>query len=337
MPDTVLVTGGGGFLGSRLVELLLDAGHDVRFLARGRYPEVEARGARGVQADLRDAAALHEAFRGVATVHHVASKAGYWGSRDEFESVNVRGTENVLAAARACGVRRVVYTSTPSVIGYRHDACGIADAPYPDRWESPYGETKARAEQLVLAANGGDLATTALRPHLVVGPRDNHLLPRVIARARQGRLAIIGDGQNRVDVTYVDNAAWAHVDAAAALTAPDAPCAGRAYFVSNDQPVLLWEWVNALLPRVGVAPVTRRIGFGTASAIGAVMELAWRLLPLPGEPRMTRFLAAAMARSHWYSMEPAKRDLGYRVRVSLAEGTDRTVAWLRDQNPVQVT
>jgi 2-alkyl-3-oxoalkanoate reductase len=331
----VLVTGGGGFLGRRVVELLLEQtpGRDVRFLARGQYPEVEALGAKGFQVDLRDGKGLREVLRGVEAVHHVASKAGAWGTREEFAEINIEGTRHLIEACKAEGVRKLVYTSTPSVIGYAHEAEGIEQAPYPTSWESPYGETKAIAEQAVLAANGaplpdgGKLATVSLRPHLIIGPRDNNLLPNVIARARSGALRIVGDGKNKVDITYVDNAAWAQLDAERALTGPDAGCAGKAYFLSNDEPVVLWDWVNDFLPRVGVAPITRKVSFGVASTVGSVMEWAWRTLPLKGEPRMTSFLASALARSHWYSMAPAKRDLGYTVRVPLAEGTRRTAEW----------
>ncbi|MCB9699936.1 MAG: NAD-dependent epimerase/dehydratase family protein [Alphaproteobacteria bacterium] len=338
MGETVLVTGGGGFLGRRLIEMLLeeDPSRTVRFLARGRYPEVEALGAVGLQVDLRDADKLREAVRGCDVVHHVASKAGYWGPREEFASINVDGTRNVIEACKAEGVTRLVYTSTPSVIGYEHDAQGIEEAPYPSSWESAYGETKAEAERLVLAANGAEvaggkrLATVSLRPHLIIGPRDNNLLPRVVERARQGRLMIVGDGTNKVDITYVDNAAGAHLDAQRALTGPDAPCAGKAYFISNDEPVVLWDWVNDFLPRVGVPKVTRSIGLGTASTLGGAMEWAWRTFGLSGEPRMTKFLAAALAKSHWYSMAPARRDFGYQVRVPMAEGTARTAAWFKE-------
>lgn len=331
-----LVTGGGGFLGRRIVELLLEAGHEVRFLARGRYPEVEALGAEGLQVDLRDADAVKAAVEGCDALFHVASKAGYWGSRDDFYGINVDGTQHLLDAAVAHGVTRFVYTSTPSVIGYEGEVTGIGEAPYPQQWESLYGETKAKAEQIVLAFNGreleggGRLSTVSLRPHLIIGPRDNNLLPRVIERARSGQLRIVGDGENTVDLTYVDNAAWAHLDAAEALTGPDVPCAGKAYFISNDEPVKLWHWVNDFLPRIGAPTVDRKVGLGTATAVGAVMETAWRWLPLKGEPRMTRFLAAALARSHWYDMTPAKEDFGYRIRVPMAEGTARTAAWFQD-------
>lgn len=335
MSGPVLVTGGGGFLGRRLIELTLAAspGRDVRFLARGRYPEVEALGARGSSVDLTDPAAeaaLREVVRGCDTVHHVASKAGVWGPYDEYARINVAGTERLLAACVAEGVRRFVYTSTPSVIGYGHDAEGIESAPYPATFETPYGETKAKAEQLVLAHNGrGGLATVALRPHLIFGPRDPHLLPRVLDRARAGSLVIVGDGKNRVDLTYVDNAAYAHLDAERALTGPDAACAGRAYFISNDEPVVLWEWLGGVLAELSIPPLKRRVPMGLTAAGGSVAEWVWRAFGLAGEPRMTRFLALALARSHWYSMAPAKRDLGYTVRVPMSAATAATVASLR--------
>lgn len=326
-----MVTGGGGFLGRRIVELLLEEGHEVRFLARSAYPDIEALGARGLQVDLRDREALRGALAGCDTVFHVASKAGYWGDPAEFEAINVHGTENLLAACREQGVARFVYTSTPSVVGYGIEADGIDSAPYPNTWESPYGETKARAERLVLAANGPDLATVALRPHLIIGERDPHLVPRVIERARLGRLFAVGDRTNRVDLTYVDNAAWAHLDAAHALTDAQAPCAGKAYFISNDAPVVLWDWIDDFLGRVGAPPVRRRVPLGLALGAGTLVEGAWRALRLSGEPPLTRFLALALARSHWYDMGPARRELGYRIRVPLDEATERTARWFSAQ------
>jgi nucleoside-diphosphate-sugar epimerase len=335
----VLVTGGGGFLGRRIVELHLERGDDVAFVARHRYPEVEALGARGHVADLADGTRLPALFAGHDVVHHVAGKAGYWGPRAEFVAGNVTATEHVLSACRDASVPRLVYTSTPSVVGYARDAGGIAHAPYPSRWESVYGETKARAEQLVLAANGaplangGRLATVALRPHLVIGPRDPHLLPRVLERARAGTLVAVGSRKNVVDLTYVDNAAYAHLDAAEALDGPGAACAGQPYFVTNGEPVRLWPWVDELLRALDLPPVRRRIPLPVATAAGAILESVYSALRIRGEPRITRFLAAALARGHWYDPEPARRDLGYVPRVPLAEGTRRTVEWFRSEAP----
>lgn len=326
----VLVTGGGGFLGRRIVELLVERGDDVTFLARGRYPEVEALGARGLQVDLRDAEAVAGAAHGQDGIVHVAAKAGFFGPLADYRANNVDATRNVLDAAERHDVGRLVYTSTPSVIGYDHDSENAPqDTPYAAEHWSPYPETKAEAERMVLGANGSHIATVALRPHLIFGPRDTNLLPRVLARARSGKLAIVGDGTNRVDMTYVDNAAWAHLDALDALVDGSAPHAGKPYFISNDEPIVLWEWLNELFAELDIQPVSRKISLGMASAVGNVMEWAWTKLPLKGEPRMTKFLAAGLARSHWYDMGPAKRDFGYRVRVPMAEGTAATVAWFR--------
>ncbi len=327
----VAVTGGGGFLGARLVALLCARGEAVRVLGRRSYPELETLGARCIPLDIRDTAVLRAAITGSEAVFHLAAKTGYWGQRNEFWSVNVAGTRSVLEAVRGAGIPKLVYTSTPSVVGYARDVeNGGPDLPYAAAHESAYAESKAQAERLVLAANDRDLATVALRPHLIIGPGDRQMLPRVVRRAARGRLRIVGDGRNRVDLTYVDNAAWAHLDAVDALAASSAPPAGRAYFISNGQPVVLWDWLNQLLVELGVPPVTRRIPLGPARAAGRAIETLWRALRLHGEPPITRFLAGALARSHWYDTGPAAGHLGYRVRVPMEEATRRTRQWLAD-------
>ena len=326
---TAVVTGGGGFLGRRIVELLCARGDNVRMVARRRCLAIEARGATGIQLDIRDAAAVATALQGADVVFHAAAKTGPWGAEAEFWAVNVGGTRNLLNAAQACGVRRFVYTSTPSVVGCADDVeNGGSDLPYAAVHESAYPASKAEAERMVLAANGAGMRTVALRPHLIIGPGDRHMMPRLVRRAAAGRLWIIGDGRNRVDLTDVDNAAWAHLDAADALSDSAARCAGRAYFISNGEPVVLWEWLNRILQGLGLPPVTQSLPLGVARLAAAAAEGLWSVLRLDGEPPVTRFLASALARSHWYDLEPARRDLGYDVRVSMEESTQRTLQWL---------
>jgi nucleoside-diphosphate-sugar epimerase len=330
-PATAVVTGAGGFLGRRITELLCDRGEAVRVLVRQPHPDLEALGATPIILDIRDASAVHSALRDADVVFHVAAKTGPWGAAAEFRSVNVGGTRNVLDAARAGSVRRLVFTSTPSVVGYARDVeNGGPDLPYAAVHESAYSQSKAEAERLVLAASGTSLRTVAVRPHLVIGPGDRRMMPLVVRRAATGRLRIIGDGRNRVDLTDVDNAAWAHLDAADALEVPEAPCAGRAYFISNGEPVLLWEWLNRVLAALGVPPVTRSLPLRTARLAAVAVEQIWGAFHLAGEPPITAFLAGALARSHWYDLAPARRDLGYHVRVSMEEATRRTLAWLAD-------
>lgn len=325
----VLVTGAGGFLGQYLVAQLVARGDRVRGLARGAYPALERLGVESVRADIRDRQAVQAAVSGVEVVYHTAAVPGVWGAWELFHSVNVRGTENVIAACRAGGVRKLVFTSSPSVTFDGTDQCGVDEsAPYPQRWLCHYPHTKALAEQAVLAANDGrDLLTCALRPHLIWGPRDPHLVPRLIERARRGRLRQVGDGSNLIDMVYVENAARAHLLAADAL-ADQSPVAGRAYFITQGEPVRCWDWINAILGLVGLPPVRRRISASLARRAGTLLETAYRLLRIEREPLMTRFLAAQLATSHYFSIERARRDFGYQPLVSTDEGMRRLGAWL---------
>ncbi len=325
----VAVTGGGGFLGRRIVEMLRARGTQVRSISRGSYPELEALDVECRQADLSDKSAVHAALEGVDAVVHVAAKAGVWGKRSDFMSTNLTGTENVLAACSSQGIKRLVYTSSPSVCfdGQDHLNAGN-DLPRAQRFLSPYPESKALAEALVLEADSPQLATVALRPHLIFGPRDPHLVPRLLESAARGRLIRIGDGRNEVSLTHVDNAAWAHVCALRALE-PGAACAGQAYFVCNRESVRLWDWINALLGNLGRTPVERRTPLGLARMAGALCEAGWKVLPLKGEPPITRFVALQLARSHSYDLAPLERDLGYRERLDMATATAQLVADLR--------
>jgi nucleoside-diphosphate-sugar epimerase len=235
----------------------------------------------------------------------------------------VTGTENVIAACKKHGVRKLVYTSTPSVVHGGGDLEGADESvPYPDHYEAPYPETKAKAERAVLAANGPELATVSLRPHLIWGPGDPHLVPRILARARAGKLRRVGTRPVKVDVTYIDNAADAHLLAGDRLDV-GSPVAGKAYFISNGEPVDLWEFINRVLAAAGLPPVTMTVSVWKARLAGQVLEWVYRTLRLPGEPPMTRFVASQLSTSHWYDIAAARRDLGYSPGVSVEEGLRR--------------
>ena len=321
----ILVTGGGGFLGQALCRGLVERGHQVISFNRGHYPVLAQLGVGQVQGDLSDGHALTHAADGVGAIFHNAAKAGAWGSYQGYHSANVIGTRNVLEACRRHGIAKLVYTSTPSVT---HRAThpvegGTADnVPYGENFQAHYATTKAIAEKAVLVANDSSLATIALRPRLIWGPGDQQILPKLVERAKQGRLRIVGDGCNLVDTTYIDNAAQAHFDAFEHL-AVGAACAGRAYFISNGEPKPMGELLNALLDAAGAPRVEKHVSFKTAYRIGAVCEALWTCLPLKGEPPMTRFLAEQLSTTHWYDMAPATRDFGYRPGISFDEGITR--------------
>ena len=327
----ILVTGGGGFLGQALCRGLVERGHEVASFNRGHYPALEALGVRQIRGDLADRDATIAAAKHVDAIFHNAAKAGAWGSYDSYHQANVVGTRNVLDACRTHGIGRLVYTSTPSVTHratHPVEGLGADEVPYGEDFQAPYATTKTIAEKEALASNDANLAVVALRPRLIWGPGDQQILPRLVERARAGRLRIVGDGNNKVDTTYIDNAAQAHFDAFEHL-APGAACAGKAYFVSNGEPWPMRELLNALLDAAGAPRVDKTLSFKAAYRIGAVCEALWRALPLKGEPPMTRFLAEQLSTAHWYSMEPARRDFGYVPRVGMREGLERLAASLR--------
>lgn len=327
-----LVTGGGGFLGKAIVERLVARGDSVTSYARGDYPELRTLGVTVARGDLSDADAVCRAAEGCDIIFHVAAKAGIWGPYQEYYHANVVGTENIIAACRACGIARLVYTSTPSVVFDGKDQEGIDEsAPYPSHYHAHYPQTKAQAERLVLQANDGRLATVALRPHLIWGPGDHHLVPRILARARAGILRRVGRRDNLVDCVYIDNAADAHLLAADRL-APGSPVAGKAYFISQGDPWPLWDLVNAILQAADLPPVTRWVPPSLAYAAGWAFETAYRLLGLTSEPRMTRFLACELSTAHWFNIAAARRDLGYHPSVSITEGLRRLRESFRGAN-----
>ncbi len=323
-----LVTGGGGFLGSAIVRLLLARGDEVRSYSRNDYPELAQLGVEQVQGDLADQDGVVRATEGCDIVFHVAAKAGIWGRYAEYYSANVTGTDNVIAACRHHNIDRLVYTSSPSVVFDGRDVEGGNESlPYPAHFEANYPRSKALAEQKVLAANGPSLATVSLRPHLIWGPGDNHLVPRIIAKAKAGKLRRIGNRPCLVDTVYVDNAADAHLLAADRL-AFGAPAAGKAYFISNGEPIPLWQMVNQILATAGLPPVTRTVSPGIAYAAGVVCEGIWNHLRLSGEPPMTRFVAKELATAHWFDISAARHDLGYKPRISTEEGLKQLQKWL---------
>lgn len=329
---TILVTGGGGFLGKSILRALVDRGVATRTLCRGdytNYPWLREWGVELLQGDLADPQAVLAAVDGCEAVFHVAARVDIWGPYADFYATNTLGTKHVIDACLSCGVSKLIYTSTPSVVHGGDAVDGVDEsAPYPEHFEAHYPATKALAEQAVLAANGPRLATVALRPHLVWGPGDTSMLPRVLAKARAGRVRMIGAPQ-KIDTIYIDNAVDAHLAALDRL-APGAPLAGRAYFVTQGEPLDGPAFLNDLLAAAGLPPVRKTVSIGTARAIATILEWLWTLLRMRGEPPLTRFVVSQLSTAHWYDISAAKRDLGYAPRVSYADGMQRLQAWLRE-------
>jgi nucleoside-diphosphate-sugar epimerase len=316
----ILVTGGSGFLGGAVVRRLVARGEAVRSLQRQDSPALRELGVDLVRADLADRDAVLHAAKGCDAVIHIAAKTGVWGPSADYYRANVLGTRNILDACRENGIRRLVYTSTPSVIHAGGDIEGVDESvPLATHFETAYPATKADAERLILAANGPELGTVILRPHLIWGPDDPQLTARILARGKAGRLRLVGSGLKRIDSIYIDNAVDAHLLALDRI-APGAGCAGKAYFITQGEPMPQRDLINGILKAGGLPPCGKSISPKAAYAIGLVMEIIWRALNRQDEPLMTRFIAKQLATAHWYDISAARRDLGYEPAISVAQG-----------------
>lgn len=329
-----LVTGGGGFLGSAIVKALLERGDTVRTIQRGDYPFLLEWGAETIKGDLIVQEDINNAVPGCDVIFHVAAKAGVWGAYDDYYRANVMATRNVIEACKKNNVKYLVYTSTPSVVFDGKDEVGINEStPYVTHFFNAYQQTKAEAEQLVLNSNSEALKTVALRPHLIWGPGDSHLVPRIINRARSGRLKLVGNCKNKVDSCYVDNAALAHFLAAEELMS-SAKCAGKAYFISNDEPMTMQALINRILAAAKLRPVSKTISAGLAYNVGALLEMIYSVLNKKSEPIMTKFVAKQLSTSHWFDLSAAKSDFNYEVKVSIDEGMRRLEQYLNKNKSI---
>ena len=323
----VLVTGGSSLIGAGVAAALADRGDEVVVQQRSRSDRLASLEIRQELGDIRDREAVLAAAEGCDAIVHLAAKVGVVGDWEEYRSINVDGTNNVLAAARRHRIRRIVHVSSPSVAhGGEPIIGGGADAPMLGRSRAWYPESKALAEIAALDAAGVDLGVVAVRPHLVWGPGDTQLVGRIVERAASGRLALVGGGRALVDTTYIDNAVSALVAAVDAVH-PGAPCSGRAYVVSNGEPRMIRELVEGICRAADVPFAPRTVSLRVGRSLGAVVERAWPVLRRSDEPPLTQFLAEQLGTAHWFDPRPAQEDLGWAPSVSIDDGLDRLAAW----------
>lgn len=319
----ILVTGGSGFIGFELCKQLLEEGHTVISLQRNFSDKIEQLGITQCIADLTNAGACYEKLKDqtdIDAVFHTAAKAGIWGSYKSYYAANVVATENILNWCKKSKIKYLIYTSTPSVVYGEKSLENVDESlPYPSKFLTYYAQTKAQAEALVLSAHSHQLQVVSLRPHLVFGPGDPHLIPRIIARSKQQRLWQIGNAQNLVDVIHVSNAAYAHLCALNFLV--ESPLhGGKPYFIAQERPVPLWWFIDKILSLKKLPPIRYSLNLKVAYLIGFILENCFKCLPWLGEPPMTRFLAKQLGTSHYFNQSAAIMDLAYRPKISIEDG-----------------
>ncbi|MDR0522765.1 MAG: NAD-dependent epimerase/dehydratase family protein [Planctomycetaceae bacterium] len=326
-----LVIGGTGFLGREITCQLLERGKKVRTLCR-RNADIP-KGAELIIGDITDRSSLQKACRGIETVFHTAALPSITVHWQPFYETNVLGAENVLNACQETGVQKLIYTSSASVVFNGRSQPGVDEtAPYPSKFLAHYPHSKAIAEKMILDAGlspANPLLTCSIRPHVIIGERDRHLIPRLLDRAKKGKLFRVGSGRNMIDITFVENAALGHIQAAEALTGKGSPVNGNAYFLSQGEPVNCWEWIDNVLVMKGLPKVRRSLSLPAAWTLGTALEVWYKIWRLRGEPVMTRFLAATLAETHYLNIAKARQDFGYAPVLSMEEGMKRLAAAMR--------
>lgn len=321
-----LVTGATGFLGQALARRLHSQGADVSAL--GRNPailaQLEREGMRPIRADLVNGEAVAAACQGQEIVFHAGALAAPWGRAQDFHNSNVLGTQNVIAGCETHGVGRLVHVSTPSIYFGLDSLVNVAeDAPLPVQPVNEYARTKLLAEAEIDKAFERGLPVITIRPRAIFGPGDTTILPRLIPRLKTGRLPVIGDGRNVIDLTYVENV----VDALLLCATSPAATLGKKYNITNGEPTALWPLIEKLCAGLGYQPPRRRVPYGLVDGAAALMEVVYRRLPGQPEPPLTRYSVALLAKNTTLDISAARRALGYRPRVSVEEGFRHFVAW----------
>lgn len=320
----VFITGGAGFLGSHIIDKLLSEGHEITSYSRGDYPDLKEKGVNTVQGSLSDLEKLSKACEGHDAFFHTASKVAMWGKTSDFIETNFVGTQNALKACKRAGIKTFIYTSTPSVVFGKESLKGVDEkTPYPEQSYSRYGASKARAEKWVLEQNSDEVKTISLRPHLIFGPRDKNLIPRLVEAAKKNKLKMVGEGKNKVDVLYVENAADAHLKAWQALLEKPELVGGQAYFIGQG-PVVLWDFINNILAHHGLPPVKKKVSFEKAFKVGGIIEKGAEFFKVYNwHPPMTRFVALQLSKDHYFDHKKANEHLGWTPKVSLNEALSR--------------
>lgn len=329
--EKVLITGATGFLGRHTAQRLIGEGAQVtglgRSLSQGRL--LTEMGARFVSCDLAHANNLGEIFRDHDLVIHCAALASPWGRYKEFYAANVTATENVLKAAREAGIKRLVHVSTPSIYIDHSNRLDVHESePLPRRAINYYADTKRLAEERVDLATREGLPVVCIRPQGIIGPGDSAIFPRIMRMARRKILPIIGDGDNWIDLTYVDNVVEALL---LAMRAP-AQANGRKYNITNGEPVQLYVLLKAVFAELGFSYREKRIPFRRAYRLAGAMEMACRYLLQGREPLLTRYTVCALGLSRTLNIDAARRDLNYKPIVDMPEAIRRLTAYLRAEN-----
>lgn len=331
-----LITGATGLLGSHIAEQLVAAGQPVRVLVRptSNTEFLDSLGVQKVTGDVTDAESLTAAMDGVDTVYHAAAQVGDWGKWQWYVDVTIRGTQNMLAAAKGAGIRRFLHISSISAYGHPDGEGMVIDETAPlgvnlHKW-SYYSRAKAEAERLAWEAyDAGDVPLTVVKPSWLYGERDRASLPRLIRAIRAGKTKLLGTGENRLNLTYAGNEAEGCI-----LAATNENALGESYNLSNDGMITQGEYFNKIAAAIGAKPVTKKVPYKVVYTAAFLMEFFGHLFGRKSPPLVTRYSVWLIGRKCFFSAEKAREQLGWTPTVGYDEGIERSVKWCLDNGVV---
>lgn len=326
-----VVTGATGFLGGALARRLHGMGWEVTALGRNpvKLNELEDEGIRPLRADISKRDEISDVFNRQEVVFHCAALPSPWGNFEKFYQANVIGTRNVVQACLDDNVKRLVYVSTPSIYFGHGSRVGVKETdPLPEP-VSNYAHTKLLAEEEIDKGFANGLPVVSIRPRALFGEGDTVIFPRLLSRLKTGRLPILGDGENMVDLTYIQNV----VDALLLCVESPVKTLGKKYNISNAEPVMIWKLIERICDELKFSRPARKISLRTANLAGAAFELIYSLIPYSPEPPLTRLSVSMMANSTTLDISASKKELGYQPKISVDEGVQRFLSWWKKINP----
>jgi len=326
-----LVTGGTGFLGKRLALRLVELGHEVSVIGRNERVglDLEESGINFIKADLKDTNEITEACKNQDYVFHCGALSSPWGKYQDFYNTNVLGTKNIIQGCQKHKIKRLIYVSTPSIYFDFTDKFNISEnTPLPENPVNDYAKTKLMAEKKIDKAFNEGLPVITIRPRGIFGPGDTSILPRLIKANNNRFIPVIEHRKVLVDITYVDNIIEA------LLLCIDSPeyTLGKKYNITNGEPVLLYDFLENVITKLGYKFNPKTLSFNEAYKIAGLMEFISRTLLFGKEPALTQYTVGILARSQTLDISSAKRELGYVPKISINDGVDELIRWWKDKH-----
>ena len=324
----IVITGGAGFLGGRLAKHFAQLFPEKNVVAtsrrNSRSEELESSGCTFIAGDLCNQNFCNELTKDAEIVVHCAALSSPWGAYEEFYSSNYIATRNLLNSSKENAVKKFVFISTPSIYFNFSDRFGVKESDaLPKKMVNNYAKTKLMAEEMVLSFNGKGIETIALRPRAIIGAEDTVIFPRVLEAHKQGKLKIVGKGNNICDLTCVRNV----IEAVLCAINAQPNAYGQAYNITDGEPVDFWQTLNYALKKMNLLPPSKKIPKSLAMFVAGIVEFKSKLLKEKNEPALTKYGVGILSDNFTLDISKAIEMLNYKPVMHTMDGVNEYIEW----------